>query len=589
MYKINDDLSIYVTRGDIVALSVSAKEAGNLHTFQAGDLIRITVSKKKKCAEIVLQKDFPVPTPTQSVQIFLSKEDTKIGETISKPVDYWYEVELNPLSDPQTIIGYDENGAKVFKLFPEGADKECEEYIPEDEELLQRYMDEELDLSSTHPVQNRAIAAAIAKIENNARNYHITPQMFGAKGDGEEDDTKAIQAMIAYADTLAPIRHFDNEADCKDYTHITMRFFGQYLISEPIHFTQTYGVKIDGLNLIAGDAFIGDAMLKFTGINRTTSICNTTLNGQFNVDTCLYITDYTLTTDIVNVEITQFLHYGIFASAKGHEIKASNVRISQAEWGRRDELPLLCDNGTGLYLDADRHDNNFTNLIIAYCRNHTLEVNGSANTFVNCHFYGGDVKNIGYWNVYQNCYFDGVELITMGFFTLSNCFFNRATDNTEPFIYMREAAANEWRYYQASINGTMFRATTNVPKAIDYGALSDIPAMNTIGNTFYNVEPFVSQSKGVALNPWNRPYAHTGEDEKGYIIVSDIKFIWGTATANGYQEYPDGITLTHTFYIGCQRLDGTSEIHPFGNDIKSNKFYLNGTANGKVKWLVIGR
>lgn len=591
MYKINkDDLSIYVTRGDIVVLTVSAKDDGELYTFQPGDLVRIKVCKKKNCKDVVLEKDFPIYTPTQYAEIFLTKEDTKIGEVISKPVDYWYEVELNPLTEARTLIGYDDNGAKVFKLFPEGADRECEEYVPDEDELLQRYLDDELDLTSPRPVQNRAIAAALARIEVAARDYHVTPQMFGAKGDGKADDTRAIQAMIEYAKSCCPTREFPNEASCKDFTHISMRFHGKYLVTEPINFKQTYGVKIDGLNLIAGEGFNGLGMLMFDGINRTTSICNTTLNGQFYADTCLYINDYTLTTDIVNVEMTQFKRYGLFADAKGHEMKVANVRISQAEWGRRDELNEIVKEGTGLYLGTERHDNNFTNVIVAYCHSHTLEVSGSANTFVNCHFYGGGVKNIGYWNVYQNCYFDGVELHTMGFFTLSNCFFNRATQVTTPFIYLLEEKADIWRFYQASINGTMFRSSAvSVPKAIDYGKLEDIPAMNTIGNTFYSVEPFVAQSKGVAVNPWNRPYAHVGENDKGYISVSDIKIIWGTANANGYQEYPEGVTLTHTFFIGCQREDGTSEVHPFGNDIRSNKFYLNGTANGKVKWIVIGR
>ena len=105
MYKVNDDMSIYVTRGDIVLVDVTAEFEEKPYTFQPGDLLRIKVFKKKKCEEVVLEKDFPVTAVTQMVQIFLSGEDTKIGDTISKPVDYWYEVELNPLSEPQTIIG----------------------------------------------------------------------------------------------------------------------------------------------------------------------------------------------------------------------------------------------------------------------------------------------------------------------------------------------------------------------------------------------------------------------------------------------------------------------------------------------------
>jgi hypothetical protein len=126
MFTLNDDKSIYATRGDIVFFSVSAADDGEPYKFQAGAVVRFKVYGKKDAENVVLQKDFPVVEETEKVEIFLSEEDTKIGEVISKPKDYWYEIELNPGNDPQTIIGYDEGGAKVFKLFPEGGDSPIE-------------------------------------------------------------------------------------------------------------------------------------------------------------------------------------------------------------------------------------------------------------------------------------------------------------------------------------------------------------------------------------------------------------------------------------------------------------------------------
>ena len=162
MFQVNDDLSIYVTRGDMVFLDVTADRDGELYTFQPGDVVRIKVFAKKDCTDVVLEKDFPVTEETQSVEIMLDGDDTKIGEVISKPRDYWYEVELNPFDHPQTIIGYDEDGAKVFKLLPEGRDLTEDDpvIVPEDIPIV----DEKLDLTSKRPVQNQAIAREITRV-----------------------------------------------------------------------------------------------------------------------------------------------------------------------------------------------------------------------------------------------------------------------------------------------------------------------------------------------------------------------------------------------------------------------------------------
>ena len=163
MFTINDDLSIYVTRGDKLFFTVTAEDDGAAYVFQPGDIVRFKVYGKKDATNVVLQKDFPVTTATEKVEIYLTEDDTKIGSVISKPKDYWYEVELNPYDHPQTIIGYDEDGAKLFRLFPEGRDvTENEPDIqPEDIPVV----DKVLDMTSLRPVQNQAIARAIARLD----------------------------------------------------------------------------------------------------------------------------------------------------------------------------------------------------------------------------------------------------------------------------------------------------------------------------------------------------------------------------------------------------------------------------------------
>lgn len=122
-YIDKSDLTMHITRGDIAIFTVGATVGDDEHkepyTFRVGDVVRFVVCGKKDYSNIVLQKDFAVTEETEAVEIQLDSEDTKIGDTISKQAEYWYEVELNPETRPQTIIGHTEDGAKVFMLYPE--------------------------------------------------------------------------------------------------------------------------------------------------------------------------------------------------------------------------------------------------------------------------------------------------------------------------------------------------------------------------------------------------------------------------------------------------------------------------------------
>ncbi len=164
MFTIESDGTINVTRGDILYFGVSAKdkESDEKYIFQPGDIVRISVYGKKECENVVMQKDFAVTTPSEDVEFFLDESDTKIGEIINKTKDYWYEIVLNPDTKPQTIMGYDEDGAKIFRLYPEGGEPDSGEEPATPESP--REVDEELDLLSKRPIENGAVARAFLAI-----------------------------------------------------------------------------------------------------------------------------------------------------------------------------------------------------------------------------------------------------------------------------------------------------------------------------------------------------------------------------------------------------------------------------------------
>lgn len=197
MYLVNDDLSIYVTRGDILCLNVTATQddSGLPYEFQPGDIVRMKVYGKRDAENVVMQKDFPVVAKTDAVGILLTEDDTKIGDVISKPTDYWYEIELNPYSNPQTLVGYDEDGAKIFKLFPEGKDLHSDPTVPEDIPVV----DADLDMVSSRPVENRAISRAITLLRNDldTANVRLTGEV-NAINKASTDLTKRFDNLIKH-------------------------------------------------------------------------------------------------------------------------------------------------------------------------------------------------------------------------------------------------------------------------------------------------------------------------------------------------------------------------------------------------------
>ena len=128
MALIDEKFNIETIRGDVLPLKISARLRmdKSIYTFKPNDVIRFKIMDRNNCKSVILQKEVLVEKECDSVRIVVPSEEMKIGSVLSKPVDYWYEVELNPhTSNTITILGYTKkDGPKILTLCPEGGDKE---------------------------------------------------------------------------------------------------------------------------------------------------------------------------------------------------------------------------------------------------------------------------------------------------------------------------------------------------------------------------------------------------------------------------------------------------------------------------------
>ena len=110
MYKI-DESTIKCTRGDKLIFDVKIPikdETGTItgyEKFFKDDKVIFSVKENFGNADVVIRKEVIVPEDTDTITFSLTKEDTTIGELISKPVTYQYDVSIN---EDNTIIGYDD-------------------------------------------------------------------------------------------------------------------------------------------------------------------------------------------------------------------------------------------------------------------------------------------------------------------------------------------------------------------------------------------------------------------------------------------------------------------------------------------------
>jgi len=133
MIAIDDDkTTLRITRGDNtdtyhkIAVTYPvwdfSQQKEVLYEFQLNDKITFSAYEKNGYRKPpVFTKSFTLSQigytePTEAVEIPLTATETKEFELLDKPKTYWYDIVLN---DTTTILGYDEDGAKLLIVYPE--------------------------------------------------------------------------------------------------------------------------------------------------------------------------------------------------------------------------------------------------------------------------------------------------------------------------------------------------------------------------------------------------------------------------------------------------------------------------------------
>ena len=113
MFKIEQDGTISINRGDKAIIGVQGNNG--TYEFQAEDIVKLRIFDKKGYdKEPVLEKEIKVKSVTTEVDINLIEEDTLFSPESNKGITYWYSISLNG----NVILGYDEDGAKEFIIYP---------------------------------------------------------------------------------------------------------------------------------------------------------------------------------------------------------------------------------------------------------------------------------------------------------------------------------------------------------------------------------------------------------------------------------------------------------------------------------------
>lgn len=122
MITIDNDKNIGITRGDIGSFTLKVKQSDNTYyQFKTSDKVYFTVKKSYSDSDYIIRKIITFPSVTDTCEISLVASDTNFGRLIGGSRKYVYDISINEV---ETVVGYDQDGAKYFIIYPEASNDE---------------------------------------------------------------------------------------------------------------------------------------------------------------------------------------------------------------------------------------------------------------------------------------------------------------------------------------------------------------------------------------------------------------------------------------------------------------------------------
>ena len=117
MFKFTNN-TFHVTRGDSGSITIEYQDGA---TLPASTLLFRVYEQNGFDSDPIINIEENLPGDTTSFILDIPTSETqKFNNPEGEKDEYWYELKIGP---DNTVLGYDETGAKLFYVYPTGKDK----------------------------------------------------------------------------------------------------------------------------------------------------------------------------------------------------------------------------------------------------------------------------------------------------------------------------------------------------------------------------------------------------------------------------------------------------------------------------------